>query len=282
MKTERKNMDIRPRQTIFSMVLILVLTSAWLITGLQVATAQQPDSIVVIENPKRALKKIRTGKLENGFNLWQDKFKGHWAGVDIGFNMFIHTDYSGYDNEFMENDIFRSNSTFINLIQQSIGLQQTRNTIGLVTGLGLHLQSYRFDDNTTIYRDQNTDVIYPRELFFDDNQKSKLSVVSLKVPLLAEFQIPVNHYENRIYISAGFYGNYRLSSHTKIKYRIEKKEKLKVVDDYSIHNFKYGIMVRSGYRWFNIYATYDLVPFFKNNKGPGLTPFTFGVTLIRF
>jgi hypothetical protein len=245
--------------------------------------AQQTDTIVVIhKNPEKILRKLDIQALtRNGITPWKTKFAGHYAGVDFGFNMFVNEDYTAYENEFMENDVFRSNSTYINLIQQSFGLQKNNNVFGLVTGLGLHLQSYHLDDKTTIYVGEN-DVIYPETLYFDDNQKSKLSIVSLNIPLLVEFQVPVNHFDNRIYISAGLLGSYRLNSHTKIKYRTDQKEKLKVEDSFSIHDFKYAVMMRAGYRWFNVFATYDLLPLFEKDKGPELTPVTFGVTLLRF
>lgn len=271
----------QPQKTIPGIKLFLLLVVYSLISTQ--TTAQQSDTIVTVhKNPEKILRKIDIKKVaRNGLNFWQDDFSGHFAGVDFGFNMFLNEDYSGYETEFMDNDVFRSNSAYFNFMQQSIGLQQKRNFIGLVTGLGLHLQSYRLPDNITIGQDFNGK-IYPRELFFDSNQKSKLSVVSLTVPLLSEFQIPVNHYDNRIYISAGLLGSLRLSSHSKIKYKGDQKEKLKVEDDFSIHTFKYSIMCRAGYRWINVFATYDLVPFFKEDKGPELTPFTFGITLMRF
>ncbi len=245
--------------------------------------AQEADTIVpFVKEPEKILRKIDIRDVvRNGLNFWQDEFSGHWAGFDFGFNMFLNEDYSGYDSHFMNNDVFRSNAAFINFIQQSVGLHRTRNTIGLVTGMGLQLQSFRLDENTTIYKDESG-VIYPEELYFADNQKSKFSIVWLTIPLLAEVQIPVNHYENRVYFSAGVLGGLRLGSHTKIKYKSEQKEKLKVVDDFSIHDFKYSAMVRVGYRWLNIFASCDLVPLFKNDKGPELTPFSFGVTLLRF
>jgi hypothetical protein len=245
--------------------------------------SQVTDTIIPVDkDPAKILRKIDIPEIsQHGFNFWQDKFSGHWAGIDFGFNSFIKKDYSGYETEFMDNTLLLSNSTFINLIQQSIGLQHNRNTIGLVTGLGLHLQSYRLDQNTTIRRLENG-MIEPQILVFDHNQKSKLSIVSLVVPLLAEFQIPVNHYENRLYFSAGPYLGYRISSHTKIKYRIDgKKEKLKVPGHYSLHDFKYGLMIRTGYRWINLFATCETVTLFKKDKGPQLTPVTFGITLIR-
>lgn len=247
------------------------------------AFGQVSDTIVTVdEDPEKILRKIELREIaRDGLNLWQDKFSGHWAGVDFGFNMFLNPDYSGYDEEFMDNDIFRSNSTYINLVQQSIGLQKNRNTLGLVTGLGMQFQSYRLDDNTTIYMDGNN-VIWPEYLVFHDNQKSKLSIVSITMPLLLEFQVPVNHYEDRIYFSAGMFGGVRVSSHTKIKYREEQKEKVKKPDHYSLQGFKYGLMFRTGYRWMNLFVTYDLVPLFKDGKGPELTPFTFGITLLQF
>ncbi len=247
------------------------------------AGAQQSDTIVPVQkNPKKILRKIDVRKLtDNEFNFWEDNFSGHWAGIDFGFNTFLNQDYSGYNSEFMDNDFFRSNSTYVNLFQQSIGIQRNRNTIGMVTGIGLHFQSYRLDQNTTIELNETGRVI-PRTLFFDQNQKSKLSIVSLLVPLLAEFQVPVKHYENRLYFSAGPYVSVRLSSHTKIKYRLERKEKLKVPGNYNLQDFKYGIMVRTGYRWVNLFATYELAPLFIENKGPELTPFTVGFTVLGF
>jgi hypothetical protein len=222
---------------------------------------------------------------KDGFNFWQDKFSGHFAGIDIGFNAFASSNYSSYNDnisQFMDNNILLSNSLFINLIHQSIGLQYNRNTLGLVTGLGLQLQSYRLDKNTIIEQMPNGRIT-PGTLIFEDNQKSKLSSSYLIAPLLAEFQIPIIHYANRLYISAGFYAGLRLSSHTKIKYRIDRqKKKLKAPDDFSITNLKYGFMARMGYRWINIFATCDLSPFFIENMGPELTPVTFGITLIRF
>jgi hypothetical protein len=258
------------------------VSSAVMLIFLSFYSMAQVDTIVPVDkNPEKLLKKIDVRTLTNhGFNFWYDDFSGHWAGIDLGFNLFFNPDYSGYDSEFMKNDVFRSNTTYINFIQQSIGLQRNRNTIGLITGLGLCLQSYRLDKNTTIHTTE-VGCIEPQKLYFDKNQKSKLSVVSLMVPLLAEFQIPVSQYENRVYFSGGLYGGLRLSSHTKIKYRSDrKKEKLKTPGHYYLQDFKYGLMIRAGYRWINVFATYELVPFFRENSGPELTPVTFGITLI--
>lgn len=253
-----------------------------LMCGLSPSLSAQSDTIVPVKNPEKALRQLDLRSSGNSrLNLWRDRFSGHWAGVDFGFNLFLNEDYSGYESNFMDNDILRSNSVYINFVQQSIGVQRYRNTIGLVTGLGLHLYNYRLDDHVTIVRGENN-IIQPQEPSFENIKKSKLSVFSAVLPLLVEFQIPINNDHQRVYISGGVYGELRLNSHTKVKYKLERNEKLKVADHFSMHDVKYGIMVRTGFRWVNLHATYDLVPLFRDGKGPELTPFSVGITLIRF
>jgi hypothetical protein len=223
--------------------------------------------------------------VNEGFNYWDEEFEGHWAGVELGVNSFIKSDYSLYpaaENNFLENNLILSNVLNINVLQYSKGLQQTRNTIGLVTGIGLSLQSYHLNSNTTIELDENRKII-PQTLFFDSNQKSKLSSVYLEVPLLVEFQIPVSHFANRVYFSAGIIGSKRLETHTKIKYRKNgERQKLKSPGDYSINDYKVAATVRFGYRWINLFASYDLVPLFEDRKGPVLHPWSVGLRLISF
>ncbi|TNF45500.1 MAG: hypothetical protein EP310_01495 [Bacteroidetes bacterium] len=244
------------------------------------AVAQETDTIVPIrKNAEEILKSINLNS--DGFNFWKDNFSGHWAGFDIGFNAFLNSDYSGFQSNFMKNDLLRSNSFHLNLIQQSIGLQRNRNNFGLVTGIGFVFQDYRLEDTLTIERTEN-DIIMPKPFYISENQKSKLFIFSVLVPVLAEIQIPVNNYRNRFYFSSGMYFSYRVGSYTKIKYKVEHNQKLKINDNYSLQNFRYGIMARTGYRWINFFAMYDLTTFFREEKGPELTPFTFGITLLQF
>lgn len=262
------------------LILVLVLIAASVYS-------QENDSILVVQSP--------TGKLSGLINI-QDlgngesdfgakKFEGNWAGVEFGINGFANSNYDSYANpanHFMDNDLIRSNTLNLNVLQYSRGIQQVRNNIGLVTGLGLCFQSYHFNDHTTIIIDENRKV-QPSVLYFDSNQKSKLSVLYLNIPLLFEFQIPINHVNNRLHISAGLTGSKRLETHTKIKYRKNgKKEKLKSPGDYSINDYKVAASFRIGYRWANIFVNYDLVPLFEAHRGPVLYPFSAGIRLVAF
>jgi hypothetical protein len=249
--------------------------------------AQENDSIVVVQSRAGRLSGLIDIQdlVNEGYNYWNEEFEGHWAGIELGVNGFANADYSLYpaaENDFLENDVLRSHILNLNILQYSKGLQQTRNTVGLVTGIGLSLQSYRLNNSTTITRDENRKVI-PKTLLFDSNQKSKLSSVYLEVPLLVEFQIPIMHHANRMYISAGITGAKRLESHTKIKYRKDgKREKLKSPGDYSMYDYKVSGTVRMGYRWINLFASYDFAPLFENRRGPELYPYSVGIKLLSF
>lgn len=251
------------------------------------AFPQENDSIVIVQSHTgRISGLIDIQDLVNeGYNYWDEEFKGHWTGIDFGFNGFVNTSYSLYpasDADFLKNDLLRSNVMNVNILQYSRGIQQTRTTIGLVTGLGLSLQSYRLNNNTTIIVDENRKVL-PETQYLDSRQKSKLSSVYLEAPLLLEFQIPMKNKADRMYLAAGLNGMKRLETHTKLKYRKDgKREKLKSPGDYSIRDYKLGATLRVGYRWINLFATCDLVPMFEDRRGPVLYPVSFGFKLISF
>ena len=266
---------------------VFLIFIACVISFPAISQTADADSVIVLQNHARRLSGlINIQDLVNeGYNYWDEEFEGHWSGIEFGLNGFSNADYSMYPtNEygFLDNDLFRSNVLNLNVLQYSIGLQQNRNTVGLVTGVGLCLQSYRLDNRTVILIDDDRKV-YPEIQYFDSNQKSKLSSMYLEVPLLMELQIPIGHSANRFYISAGLIGAKRLETHTKVKYRKNgKREKLKSPGDYSMQDYKIAGTLRLGYRSVNLFATCDLVPMFEDHKGPVLYPFSFGIKLISF
>lgn len=192
------------------------------------AFSQENDSIIVLQSPAGRLSGlINIQDLVNeGSNDWGNEFEGHLAGVELGVNGFANANYGLYtdqDKDFLSPDMLRSNILRLNIIQYCRGLQHTRNTIGFVTGLGMSLQSYRLDKNTSIELDASGTVQH-FHLFFDSNQKSKFSIVYIEVPLLAEFQVRIRDKVERLYISGGINVGRRLSSHTKVKYRMADKK----------------------------------------------------------
>jgi hypothetical protein len=216
------------------------------------------------------------------------KFRGHWSGFEMGINAFANEDYSIFDgkeqpatNNFMDLNLAKSIAVNLNFLQYDISLQKTKTNIGLVTGMGFEWNNYRFDQNITL---QEIDgIIYPKSIDEDWSvKKSKLTTLYLTVPLLMEFQIPVKN-DHKIHMSAGLVGGLRLGTHTKIKYKRKgNTHKDKDRDDYNLQAFRYSAQVRLGYRVINLFASYGMTDLFRKNKGPELTPYTIGLTLVRF
>lgn len=236
------------------------------------------------EGPKMRFEKIE--EANSGFRDDEDqkesaakkrsRFKGHWAGIEAGFNNFTTSDYSltlPDEINYMTLHSGKSRNLNLNFGQLSIGLGRH---IGFVTGFGIGWNNYRFDGNNNITKnDNNVIMLDPGEPL----KKSKFSTVYFKVPLLFEVQIPTDH--KRLNISAGPVGAIKLWSYSTMVF--EDKEKVKSDDDFNLNLLRYGATARIGYENITLYGTYYLTPLFKTGKGPegsagvDLFPFEVGI-----
>jgi hypothetical protein len=204
-------------------------------------------------------------------------FKGHWAAIEMGINSFAKVDYKAFTPNFMDLNQNKSFEVDINFLRYSIGLQKDKRNIGLVTGLGITYNDYRFSNAYTIVNDNG--MVAPVALDRNGLSKSKLSTSYLTVPLMLEFQVPVNGHDKRLYFSAGVIGGLKVGSHTKVKLDGNKS---KSHDDFNINPFRYGTTARIGYKGINIFGTYYYSTFFKNGRGPEMFPFTIGIGLMNW
>ncbi|HZL12106.1 MAG TPA: outer membrane beta-barrel protein [Prolixibacteraceae bacterium] len=203
-----------------------------------------------------------------------DKFNGHWEGIELGFNGFDKADYSMYDGtEFMSLNQGKSIEFNINFYELNISL--SKSNVGLVSGFGLSFNNYRFENPYTLLKGvQRTEAV---PLDPDNLSKTKLALSYLNVPLLLEFQIPVNQNEGKVFINAGLIGGVMLGSHTKVKHG-DTKDKDR--SGFNLNSFKYAATARIGYKDISLFATYSLTPLFQSGKGPELTPFTIGISFM--
>ncbi len=207
------------------------------------------------------------------------RFRGHWSGIELGFNNYVTTDYSMVlpsDINYMSLHSAKSINFNLNLPQISIGV--TRH-FGFVTGLGINWNNYRFDGNFNIQKrpDGMIDSLSPVATL----KKSKLATVYLTLPLLVEVHLPVeNHHFN---IAAGFIGGMKLGSHSKMVF--EGGDDVKSYGDFNLNLLRYGATARLGYRNVQLYGTYYFTPLFEKGRGPGgydLFPFEIGISLSCF
>lgn len=202
------------------------------------------------------------------------KFNGHWEGVEFGFNAFDKPDYSLYDGvEFMSLNQGKSMEFDLNFYELNIGL--AKSYVGLVSGMGLSFNNYRFENPYTLARGpMMTGAVH---LDYEDLSKTKLAVSYLKVPVLIEFQIPVNQNEGRLFINGGIIGGVKIGSHTKVKHGdVKDKDR----SGFNMNSFKYEATARIGYKGVALFANYSLTPLFQSGKGPELTPFTVGISFV--
>jgi len=232
---------------------------------------------VSFENYSR--KKNDEGDDDDKENRWaarRQRFTGHWAGLELGFNNLMTANNSltmPSDINYMTMHSGKSVNFNLNFAQLSIGVARHA---GFVTGLGLNWNNYRFDGNFNIQKraDGTIDSLSPLGTL----KKSKLATIYLTMPLLFEVQVPANH--NRIHLAAGVIGAAKLGSHSRMVF--EDGQDIKSYSDFSLNMLRYGATARIGYQNLHFYGTYYMTPLFKSGLGPGgydLFPFEIGLSL---
>ncbi len=218
---------------------------------------------------------IRWGK-DKGKKHKSGKFNGHWEGIEFGFNAFDQPDYGLYswaEKDFMSLNQGKSLELDLNFYELNIGL--AKSYVGLVSGMGLSFNNYRFENPYTLQKGMHmTEAVL---LDYENLSKTKLAISYLNVPLLLEFQLPVNQNEGRLFINAGLVGGVKIGSHTKVKYG-DTKDKDR--SGFNLNSFKYAATARIGYKDISLFGTYSLTPLFQAGKGPELTPFTIGISFL--
>jgi len=255
--------------------------------------ASEADSI------KDLLKNLRTER-RNQF--------AYWAGIDIGANLLLGANGStsfSQDAKFME--LQEANSRFfaINFFERKF--EFGTNHVGLLTGLGWEFTNYRLSNNYRLQFAQ--DSTYGVFLQSPDLLKNKLRQSGFRMPLMLEFntkrsRIPTEeevmtaardtvggnkpksfHPDNKhnFHIAVGAVGTWYYDSMYKVKYRDEGQNfKERDKGDHNLLPYRLAAAVRIGYGSLNLFAEYALTPLFEHNKGPVLTPFTVGLTIVGF
>lgn len=204
------------------------------------------------------------------------KFKPHWAGFYMGLNNYMTSDFSTdlpEDYEHLAVNTNKSYEVILNIAE--LGIPIVKHRIGLVTGVGFKWNNYKFKNTNVRLLSDSSYLTYEIDTV-NDYSKSKLTVSYLTVPLLIEFQIPVQ--DNPLFISAGVEGGLKLGSHTKMKTNDGKKSKDK--SDFHVSPYTLALTARLGYDWFSLYGSYSIQQLFQGTKSPELYPFAIGVGIV--
>lgn len=222
----------------------------------------------------------------------------YWSGIDVGVNTLLGPDGDSdldRDAEFMEIENDRSRFVAINFLERKFEFGSHR--AGLVTGLGWECASYHLKNNVLLQ--YNADSIYGVPVESPEYRKNKLRQIGLRVPLMLEFntkrvQLPTADEmkagkstdfdrKGNVHLAVGVVGSWYYDTMYKQKYKDEgETRKQRDSGDYHLLPYRLAATARVGYGALNLFAEYALTPLFKDGKGPELTPFNVGITIIGF
>jgi len=255
---------------------------------------ENDDSVTVIHNDKRIVVvtddtvRVNIGQHDivindDGVKITKSdskpKFNGHWAGFGLSVNGLLNQDHQIDYPEgapYLDLNYNRSTGVNVNFFEQNVNLYNQN--LGLVTGLGVTWNNYRFADNVILTDDGELSGRFDETPGYS-YQKSKLMVASLRIPLMLEYQTNSKMKANSFHVGAGAVGQVRMWSHTKNEIN---DSKTKSKGDFYINPFIVQGIGTIGWGIINLYGTYSFSEMFRHDKGPIAYPFEIGITLIGF
>lgn len=195
--------------------------------------------------------------------------------IDLGFNNYLENGNIPSDGgSAFGLRPFNSNVVSLRYNKTLIGRKESA-PVSLTAGLEFSWNNYKFE-NPVIIRRASSGVVFDP---FPANQKmikSKLTVSWLNVPVMLHYRAP----KSSFHVAVGGFAGYRLGSHSKTKFSEDgstKKEKERA--NFYLNSFQYGVRLQIGFYDVDFFATYNFNELFSQNKGPALTPISFGITL---
>lgn len=208
-------------------------------------------------------------------------FQNNWSGFELGINGYLSPDNSFTLQPEAEPIDLRYNKSVVvnlNLWQQSFPL--VSNQLGLVTGLGIGWNNYRFDNQTRLIHNSQGVQFEEEER---NMRKNKLTLTWINVPLMLELQNSGRRNSQNFHIAGGMILGARIGTHAKYVYDSNgKKRKEKDYNDFNVQPFRFDATARIGWSHINLFATYSLNSLFRENKGPELYPFSVGIRVVNW
>ncbi|MBL7962691.1 MAG: hypothetical protein JNM31_02490 [Flavobacteriales bacterium] len=254
--------------------------------------------ITIITEPRDSTRKLDPTEQLRGLRRERRNKFTYWAGVDFGFNNWVGPNGSmelDSADAFMELVFGRSRYIAINIMEQKWEFGSHR--AGLFTGLGVEWFNYRLANNVLLGFDR--DSTYAVQVESPTYNKNKLRQFGLRVPLMFEFNtkhapLPTADQlakcgedrfsrKGNFHIAVGVVGSVFLETMYKVRYtRDGRTIKDRSSGNYNLLPYRLAAAVRFGYGGLNLFAEYALTPLFQDGRGPELTPFTVGITLVNF
>ncbi len=107
-------------------------------------------------------------------------------------------------------------------------------------------------------------------------KNNKLSVSYLDIPIELRYKTPADRSGGCFKFALEGKAGYLFNSHTKY---VTTASRTKTYDIINLTQYRYGVGLRIGYEWFALTGFYSLSPLFEKDKGPGVIPFSVGISI---
>ena len=202
-------------------------------------------------------------------------FDPNWCGIDMGLNMLLTPGLADPAADYAFLDLKPLKSWNFNFNIADVGVAFSRSHIaGLYTGIGLGWNNYSLANPVRLVKgDQHIEADWVDETVEGHVKKSKLGVLYAQMPLMIEVR-PTRGF----FIAAGVTGGLRIDTWSKIKFMDKYKEK--VHNNYYVNPLKLDATLRAGGSDMGFFASYNLLPLFREGCGPEAHTFNVGFTLL--
>jgi len=210
------------------------------------------------------------GKKEKRKNRIDDIFE-----IDLGWNNYLESGKIPAD----ENKPYGLKPLSSNVISlramKNFYWSKEKPRFSTSVGVEISWNNYKYDNSVIITKGSESVSFDP---FLADQRmiKSKLTVSWLNVPVMM-------HYRSRnssFHFALGGFSGYRLGSHSKTKFDEKGSTKKDHVNtNFYLNSLQYGARVQVGFYGIDFFGQYNLNELFSKNKGPALTPISFGITI---
>lgn len=167
--------------------------------------------------------------------------------------------------------------TLANFGSKSLGVYYTKrfkisNNLSFYPGVGLGFEKYSFKKN---YHYANVDGNIQLDSLNGLMKKNKLAVTYFDVPLELRFHPKGTIEGEGFFVGAGVFGGLKMGAHTKLKYEqgdAKRKEKLR--DNFGLEDYRYGYIIRVGWKGINFYYRRTMSQLFQDGQqqlNPDLT-----------
>ena len=258
---EEEQKKERPDTTSFTLgkVKILIVDNDTIVVDQQ---NENPDN----KGEEKAEKKVKKDKLT------------YWSGFEVGINMLMNNQFKpDFGEKHLQIDPASSFVYNFNIMEFRIPFGTDH--VGLVTGIGFTNSRFGFKD-AYLRLDANADSSYgyADSSLVSGFNKNQLRVNYFNVPVLFQFNTSKDPKKN-FHVAFGVIGGVRIGSNVKYKYDILGGEaKNKVKGRYNLNPFQAALTARVGYRNFGLFASYNMLPLFENDKSRVAKPLTFGAS----